>query len=84
MRMPERQRENRDQRARRVEQEDHRHDRDDDRLLDELFAQRMDGCLDQPGTIVAVDEDDAFGQRRSGSPPSSPSRRWMTASGFSP
>ena len=39
-----------------VQEEDHRDERDDDRLLDELFLERRDRAIDQSRAIVALHE----------------------------
>src|SRR5947208_13551048 len=47
-----------------MEQEDHRNEGDDDRLLDQLLAQCCDRLFDKTGPIVAVDEAHTTGKRR--------------------
>ncbi len=57
-----RQRENGNERASRVEQEQEDHERDDDHLLGQRVPQRADGRLDELRTVVGDDELDTFGQ----------------------
>jgi len=57
-----RQHENRDQGATRVQQEQEADQRHDDAFLDEGIRQRLDGSFDQGGTIVDRQDPDTFGQ----------------------
>ena len=62
-RIDEGQREDRDQGAAEVPEEDDADERDDDRLLDQLLLEVVDRALDQVGAVVGGDELDALGER---------------------
>ena len=59
-----RQRDDRDERRAHVPEEHDADQRDDDAFLDQLFAQRVDGVMDQFAAVVGRHDSHALGQRR--------------------